>query len=181
MFEQHPHWFKAGGLLVHVAPEPELMKRLSAKSKTCGMTYRCGGITGQGEFYLDLLNLPFKDGTVDLLYCCHVLNSLQDDRKAMKEVFRVMSPTGIALLQVPAFFQGATTLETNSLAERMTTFNDEGIFRCYTDADYIARLQSVGFHVRHLLAAELPPDLVKKHQLKREVVHACCKSETAAR
>lgn len=165
--------------MVHVAPEAELMKQLAATAKHSGMTYRCGGITGQEEFYLDLLNLPFHDNSVDVLYCCHVLNSLQDDRAAMREVFRVMSPNGIALLQVPAFYQGTTTLETNSLAERMATFHDEGIFRCYTDADYVARLQSVGFCVRHLLAAELPSELVRRHQLKNEVLHVCCKNEPA--
>lgn len=175
MFQSHPEWFRAGGLMVHVAPEAELMKQLSAAAKHYGMTYRYGGITGQGDCFIDLLNLPFPDNSVDLLFCCHVLNSLQDDRAAMKEVFRVMSPTGIALLQVPAFYQGETTLETNSLAERMATFHDEGIFRCYTDADYVARLQTAGFRVRHFLAAELPSELVRRHQLKSEVLHACFK------
>jgi SAM-dependent methyltransferase len=155
------------------------MKQLTASAIRSGMTYRCGGITGQGEFFLDLLNLPFRNNSVDLLYCCHVLNSLQDDRAAMKEVFRVLSPRGVALLQVPAFYHGATTLETNSLEERMATFHDEGIFRCYTDADYVARLQTAGFRVQHLLASELSSSLVQIHQLKSEVLHACFKQEPA--
>ena len=178
MFEEHPEWFTQHGLMVHIAPEPELMRKLSERAQDCGMAYRCGGITGQGEFFLDLLNLPFEDGSVDLLYCCHVLNSLQDDNAAMREVFRVMRPGGVALLQVPAFYQGTTTLETNSYAERMSVFNDEGIFRCYTDADYVERLNQAGFQVRHFLASGLPPDLIRRHSLKNEVVHACYKQRS---
>ena len=173
MFDRHPEWFRSGGLLVHIAPEAQLRIRLLQKAQDCGMRYRCGGITGCGDEFLDLLNLPFADGSVDLLYCCHVLNSLQNDKAAMKEVHRVMKPDGVALLQVPAFFQGAATLETNSLEERLSIFHDEGIFRCYTDGDYVERLSSVGFRVHHLWAEQLPQDVLVRHQLKKEVLHVC--------
>ena len=180
MFQCHPEWFRAGGLLVHVAPEAELMKQLSAIARSGGMTYRCGGITGQGEFYLDLLNLPFRNDSVDLLYCCHVLNMVPDDVAGMREVFRVMSPCGVALLQVPAFHQGTASVESRSAEESMSLFHDPLMYRCYSDPDYVARLQSVGFHVRHLLASELPQELVRKHQLKNEVLHACFKQDPAS-
>ncbi len=159
-FASHLQWFQRGGRLVHIAPEPELGKELRRLARRHGVEYRCGSIVGSGDKYLDLLNLPFADGSIELIYCCHVLNALQDDRRAMREVFRVLHPQGTALLQVPAFYGGPVTLETNSREERLAQFNDEGIFRCYTPDDYIARLEQAGFVVECYRAVELPSAVV---------------------
>jgi len=48
-----------------------------------------------------LTRLPLRDGSVDLLVCYHVLEHVPDDAAAMHEIARVLSPRGIALLQVP--------------------------------------------------------------------------------
>jgi SAM-dependent methyltransferase len=172
-FEQHPELFAAGKHMVHIAPEPELRVWLSRRTRNTGMRYQSGGITGVGEEYLDLRQLPFADGTIDLIYCCHVLNAMQDDRAAMRELCRVLHPQGVALLQVPAFYSGPCTLETNSRDERLAAFHDEGIYRCYTDADYVARLQDAGFDVEHYRAEQRPPTEIQREQLKAEVLHVC--------
>lgn len=172
-FSSNPSLFAAAGMLVHIAPEPELGPRLARIAKRSGMTYRGGGINGKGDSHLDLLSLPFADGSIPLMYCCHVLNSLQDDRAAMREVRRVMRPQGLALLQVPAFHDGATTLETDGLDERMSVFGDAGIFRCYTPEDYLRRLRESGFEVDVFRADALPTELVQRLALKREVLHVC--------
>lgn len=177
-FDTHPQLFLRDGILLHVAPELGLGRRLAHRAIHTGMHYRAGSITGTGEQYIDLLDLPFADASVALVYCCHVLNSLQDDLAAMREVFRVLRPDGSAILQVPAFHQGATTLETHSREERMAAFGDDGISRCYTNADYESRLQSVGFEVIAFRAGEVSDQLVAHLQLKREILHICRKPKS---
>ena len=140
------------------------------------MRHVSGGITGVGDNYLDLLALPFADDSVDLVYCCHVLNSLADDCAAMREVARVLQPSGVAILQVPAFFTGPTTLEPTSDRERLAAFHVEGIYRCYPNDDYERRLDDAGFDVHAFRAATLDAGLVERCQLKREVLHVCTKS-----
>lgn len=174
-FERHPEWFAHPGVLLHVAPEVEVAKKLRGIADARGLTYRAGGITGHGAEYLDLLALPMADHGVSFIYCCHVLNCMQDDRGAMREIHRVLHPRGVALLQVPAYWTGRDTLETNSRDERLRAFQDDGIYRCYTDADYIRRLQESDFDVECFRAADLPPDIVRKYQLKAEVLHICRK------
>jgi SAM-dependent methyltransferase len=173
-FQRTPQLFHAGGLCVHVAPEPELGRQLRRRAEAAGMTYRSGNISASGDQYMDILDLPMEDQSVDLFYCCHVLNSMNEDRQAMREVHRVLRPTGTAVLQVPAFYEGATTLEAGpEEADRLRLFKDVGISRCYTDADYVHRLQEAGFQVRHYRAKDLPEREVEKYALKAEVFHVC--------
>lgn len=172
-FTLHQDVFRPGGLVLHVAPEAELGRCLQRWAGVHRMAYRCGGLSGTGDHHMDIRQLPFEDGAVQLIYCCHVLNAMQEDRQAMAELFRVLDPMGTAVLQVPAFHTGATTLETNFRAERLRVFHDEGIVRCYTDADYVARLQAAGFAVQHFRAADLPSADVRRFSLKAEVLHIC--------
>jgi len=176
-FDTHHEILLRGGTFLHVAPEAGLGIKLTLLARDAGMTYRAGGITGEGDRYIDLLSLPFADSSVVLIYCCHVLNCLQDDRAAMREVYRVLHPDGLAILQVPAFHAGDTTLETNSLEERIAEFSDDGIYRCYTNEDYEGRLRSVGFEVRAFRAGEVAAGPVERYQLKREVMHLCRRSK----
>lgn len=173
LFDLHPEWFSRGGMLLHVAPEEELKIKLRARADVCGMTYLCGGITGIGPEYIDLLNLPMEDQSVDLIYCCHVLNMVEDDLAAMREVRRVLRPSGVALLQVPAFYSGETTLESVDEEDRKRKFSDPMMYRCYTDLDYVHRLNRCGFRVARFRASDFEPSLVQRHQLKQEVLHAC--------
>lgn len=177
LYERRPQLFVDGGLLLHIAPEPGLGARLAGMARRHGMHYRSGDIRGVGEARLDILDLPLTDGSVHLFYCCHVLNALQDDRAAMREVFRVLHPDGVAILQVPAFHTGATTLETHGADERRAVFGDDGIYRIYTDADYRARLAATGFEVSVFSHDDLPASLVQRCQLKREFLHLCRKPQ----
>lgn len=174
-FARHQSLFRAGGLMVHVAPEPELRRRLRKRTAIEGMQYRSGAINGGGDQFLDILALPISVNSVDLFYCCHVLNALQDDRSAMREVLRVLHPQGTAVLQVPAYHCGASTLETHSRAERLRVFQDDGIYRCYTPQDYVDRLQETGFIVETFRASLLPASIVRRYALKDEVLHVCRK------
>lgn len=172
-FQQHPELFVSGQLMVHIAPEPELGAWLSRRTRAGGMAYRSGGIGGKGDEHLDIRRLPFGTGSIHLIYCCHVLNVMQEDREAMAEFHRVLHPQGVALLQVPAFYPGKTTLEANDLDERISLFNDPEMYRCYTDEDYVNRLQTAGFDVEHFRAVDLPSEIVQREQLKAEVLHVC--------
>jgi len=175
-FDRHPELFAAGRNMLHVAPEPGLGARLQARCTAVGMGYRAGGLSGTGEAHLDLRDLALPSASVDLVYCCHVLNAMQEDARAMREIHRVLAPGGLALLQVPAFEPGPMTVEPEDAAERLRVFGDEWIFRRYTNEDYRRRLQAAGFVVDEFRARELPRAMVERLQLKDEVLHLCTKA-----
>lgn len=91
-----------------------------------------------------LTRLPLRDGSVDLLVCYHVLEHVADDAAAMHEIARVLSPRGIALLQVP-IRMGVLTEEDPAAPpeERLRRFGQVDHVRWYGD-DFDARLSAAG-------------------------------------
>lgn len=55
-------------------------------------------LSGRG---IDICDMPFESGTYDFIFASHVLEHIQDDRRAIKEIRRVLRPNGIAILPVP--------------------------------------------------------------------------------
>lgn len=87
-----------GGGVLHFAPEPFLAGYL----KTRFETYVGADIAPlPGQVPADMRELPFEDGTFDLVYASHVLEHIDDDARALAEVRRVLRPGGVAILPVP--------------------------------------------------------------------------------
>ncbi len=91
-----------------------------------------------------LTRLPLRDASVDLLVCYHVLEHVPDDAAAMHEIARVLSPRGIALLQVP-IRMGVLTEEDPEAPpeERLRRFGQVDHVRWYGD-DFDSRLSAAG-------------------------------------
>jgi SAM-dependent methyltransferase len=91
-----------------------------------------------------LTRLPLRDGSVDLLVCYHVLEHVADDAAAMREIARVLSSRGIALIQVPIRVGVATEEDPDCPPEdRVRRFGQADHVRWYGD-DFDARLSAAG-------------------------------------
>lgn len=53
------------------------------------------------DHQVDLQHLPFPDASYDFVYASHVLEHVPDDRRAIREIRRILTPSGIAVLPVP--------------------------------------------------------------------------------
>jgi len=114
----------------------------------------------------DITNISFQDNSFDIIFCSHVLEHIEDDHKAMKELHRVLKPDGFAILQVPIYyeFNGRKIDKTyedfsvSSPEEREKVFGQKDHFRVY-GRDYSDRLTKTGFKVKiekylHSLSSE---------------------------
>ncbi len=63
----------------------------------------------------DILKLPFEDNQFDIIFCNHVLEHIEDDAKAIKELFRVMKSGGMGIFQVPQETARETTYEDHTI------------------------------------------------------------------
>jgi SAM-dependent methyltransferase len=97
----------------------------------------------------DLTNLPFVNNMFDAIICYHVLEHIEDDLKAMSELFRVLKQGGWAILQSPIDDEREETFEDyiiTSPQERKKIFGQEDHVRIY-GKDYFIRLRTAGFDV----------------------------------
>lgn len=124
---------------------------------------------------LDLTNMPtVPDGSVDLLIAADVLEHVPDHMKGMREIFRVLSPGGWAVLTVPQKDNLEQTYSDPSVTdprERERRFGQADHLRIFGN-DMKALLESVGFRVRVISADDFPPAFVRRHVLFPPVLSA---------
>jgi len=128
----------------------------------------------------DITNLEFKDNYFDAILCYHVLEHVENDRKALSEMLRVLKPSGWAILQSPVEIDRAITFEDNSVTipqERKRAFGQEDHVRIY-GRDYIGRLEDAGFMIKEDgFINSLTNNEKEKYLLdNNEVVYFCTKS-----
>ena len=82
---------------------------------------------------MDIHDLVFRDGTFDFVICSHVLEHVDDDRAAMREIRRVLRPDGTALIMVPILSPGGRTFEDATIT------TPEGRERAFGQTDHVRR------------------------------------------
>ena len=86
-----------GQRVLHVAPETAVVPWLVSLSSE----YLNIDLQNPAMKQMDLTDLNFADCSKTLVWCSHVLEHIPDDRKALSEIYRVLEPGGMLVLQVP--------------------------------------------------------------------------------
>jgi SAM-dependent methyltransferase len=112
-----------------------------------------------GEFVasksLDITKLEVDDASYDLIICYHVLEHVVEDKKAMSELYRVLSPGGSCTIQTP--FKDGDTYEDATITDaagRLKHFDQEDHVRIYSVSGLTDRLSAAGFKVERLFFNE---------------------------
>lgn len=160
------HMPRNGASVLHVAPEECL------EAKLRGPNYVSGDIDGHGMMRLDVQNLPFPDEKFDVVICYHVLEHVPDDYAAMRELHRVLSRTGWALLQSPIWAEHHTIEDpaTTTPEARKALYGQDDHRRAY-GPDFPDRLRTV-FRVEP--AQSVSPELIDRYRLdSKEILYVC--------
>ncbi len=135
--------------LLHIAPEVCLEKPLRALPNLNYLSADYDSTLAMDQ--VDVTNIKYEDNRFDGVICNHVLFTVDDDRRAMSELHRVLRPGGWALLQSSV----STSLEqtrdrpagpTASNAPDAPSRYEEVTMRSY-GRDYVSRLAEAGFLV----------------------------------
>lgn len=132
--------------ILHWAPEYALQRSLSELPNAFYVSADLEG--DEAMQHMDITDVPFKDDAFDLIVCVHVLEHVPDDRRAMREMARVLRPGGVALLLVPIVLE-QPTLEDPSITtpeQRKLHYWQEDHVRLY-GGDFKDRLAEEGFDV----------------------------------
>ena len=165
--------------MLHIAPELCYIDRFESMSN---LDYITADIESPlAKVKMDIHDIPFEDNSVDVIFCNHVLEHVDDDIRALNEIKRVLKPAGWAILQIPFFYPlKEKTYEDKSITdpkEREKAFGQDDHVRMY-GKDYGDRLANVGFEVlAENFVKELPTETVAKHALpSEEVIYRVVKS-----
>lgn len=164
--------------VLHLAPEQCFLKLFKNQSN---LDYTTADLYSPlADVKADICNLPFIENTFDIVFCNHVLEHIEDDQKAMKELYRVLKPNGMGIFQIPQDLSRTKTYEDfsiNSPKERAKHFGQYDHVRIY-GKDYFDKLRAVGFTVNEVnYSAQLPPELTEKYRLvKDEILPVCFKN-----
>ena len=164
-------------VLLHFAPEEAIERRLR---EAPGRYIRTDlNPRSPRVIKADITAAPFEDGEFDVILCNHVLEHVTDDRKAMRELRRVLTPGGHLYMLQPVRLETGATVEDPSVTapgERRKLFGQRDHVRIYGH-DVIDRLESAGFDVRlEHYARRFSQEEIARHGLQDEPIFICRRS-----
>lgn len=146
-------------------------------------------------YEVDIKNINFKDNFFDYILAIHVLEHIDDDSQALRELYRVLKPGGKVILMVPFMHQykqevylrsdGTKMLHiskydnktfeipgTRTPEECFDLYGQSNHLRIYGLADFQRRLEEHGFSVHLARAEHLPEKFKKETNIVDDIVFA---------
>lgn len=136
--------------LLDIAPAKALRNFLKKKEN---VLYRSADLYNKDvdDTGVDITNMTnYPSETFDIFICSHVLEHVVDDRKAMRELYRVLKGGGFGIAMVP-IVMGLKEIDEdpglNDIAERWRRFGQDDHLRLYSKSAFTDRLRECGFTV----------------------------------
>ena len=166
LFERRPR-------LLHVAPEVCLMRHLRKAYKGHEEDYVTADLESPlADLHFDIQHIPLADESFDVVFCNHIMEHVEDDLQAMREIHRVMRRgEGWGVILSPVELEREKTFEDDSITdpeERTRIFGQYDHRRVY-GRDYADRLREAGFEVEDLnYAAILTTEERERYALPKD-------------
>jgi SAM-dependent methyltransferase len=163
LLQRRPELLADAGALLHFAPEWALRRWLS---RIRHLRYVTTDLSMPDvDVHLDVTALDLPDGSFEGVLCSHVLEHVEDDREAMRELCRITAPGGWCILMVPLDVDREQTYEDPSIIApeaRERAFLQHDHVRLYS-VDFGDRLAAAGFAVERIEPArEFGPQTVNR-------------------
>ncbi len=161
--------------ILHFAPEHHFRKILEESGKLFifSTDYSPSALqnVNSPRFVADIHHLPLRDGCFDGIVCLHVLEHVQDDKKALTELERILSTEGELLLMVPFMMDQKETIEYG--APRPDIFDH---VRGYSPLDFKDRLHL--FHYDEITPERiLSSSEIQKYKIPNSQILYLCKKK----
>ncbi|WP_252723592.1 methyltransferase domain-containing protein [Winogradskyella psychrotolerans] len=135
------------GTVLHFSPPRALSEQLK---KLDTINYYSSDFENEfiADYNYDITAIACESDFFDAIICYHVLEHIEDDTKAMSELFRVLKPNGICLIQTP--FKEGDIYEDYSIttkSARKIAFGQDDHVRVYSVEGLRNRLEAKGFKV----------------------------------
>lgn len=158
--------------VLQFAPELGLAKYVRSRPVR---SYLSADLFKFADLQLDIEDMKLADGQFDVIICSHVLEHV-NDRKALKEIRRVLRSGGVALIMNPIIEGWDQTYENPAIiseSDRLLHFGQEDHVRFY-GRDFRERILMAGLTLTEFTAVE--PDVARYGLMRGEKVFICRKS-----
>ena len=163
LFERRPELLAGAASLLHFAPEWNLRRRLA---RIHGLRYVTADLSGSDvDLRLDITDMDLEDGSFDAVICSHVLEHVDDDMAAMRELRRITASGGWCLVMVPLDLTRQETYEDPAIVapdDRRRAFWQHDHVRLYAP-DIGGRLRTARFDVEVIEPAREFGEEVTEH------------------
>lgn len=136
--------------MLHIAPEVALMRKFKKMYAREAERYVTADLESPlADMHFDVQQIPLEDESFDAIICNHIMEHVEDDRKALKELYRIMRRGGWGVILSPVELEREKTFEDDTItdrAERTRIFGQYDHRRIY-GRDYAERLREAGFEV----------------------------------
>ena len=158
--------------ILHLAPEECFIKKLELKFKDNYVTADLE--SPLAKIKMDIRDIPFPDESFDVIFCNHILEHIDDDRLAMRELYRILRKGGWGIMLSPINYNLQVTREApeNATAkERYALFGQADHMREY-GIDYADRLHDTGFDVETIqYAGHLSEEQRLRYGVMDEIIY----------
>ena len=142
------------GKILHFSPPQSLSKKIKQFAL---VQYTSSDFENEftADAKYDLTAIPIKNESINLFIAYHVLEHIESDITAMKELFRITKLGGKGLIQTP--FKLGNIYEDASIktpTDRLIHFGQKDHVRIYSAEGLSKRLENVGFSVEVLSFVE---------------------------
>jgi len=125
------------------------------------------------DYQYDITAIKSKEKSFDLILCYHILEHIENDSKAISELYRVLKSKGTCIIQTP--FKEGETYENPSItseAERIIHFGQNDHVRIYSALNLKERLEKGGFKVE---LKTYTSNSIESNGFKKEEIVLICK------
>jgi len=162
--ERLPRHPKSPFVLIDFAPSEPLSSHIK---RNYAVTYRSADLCMPGvDDHVDLTNMDiYQEASFDAFICSHVLEHVQDDTKAMAELYRILKPGGWGITMAPISSGASGHREDPSKrteSERWKFFGQGDHVRLYSKEVFVNRLETAGFTVSGLNIEHFGGDRVRR-------------------
>ncbi|MFI3293124.1 MAG: methyltransferase domain-containing protein [Rikenellaceae bacterium] len=166
--------------LLHIAPEITYIKRFKRSYTSSPAKYITADLESPlATMHFDVQEIPLADNFCEVIICNHIMEHIPDDRKAMRELHRIMKRGGWGVILSPIDYSRAETFEDDSITDpklRTEIFGQYDHRRIY-GLDYAERLRECGFEVEEVdYFGTLTPEQRELYALTNEIIYIVRKS-----
>ena len=147
--------------ILHFAPDPGIYAALTRRRN---IDYLVADLN-PGRFVkatrLDITAIDLPADHVDGIICIHVLEHIEDDRRAIAELFRVARPGAWAAIAVPTYGDSTVELPGLDFAGREREYGTGDHLRL-NGLDFADKLRAAGFAVEVIAIDDVPGNFVDR-------------------